>query len=126
MHPDKLCSRYPRMNRKKSPIRAQMELMKSVLPTVLLALSFAASAEAGAFAFSSQPDNGDNVVRGGVTTGGDNSETFEGERRIDGGTVQKVVLAATTSGIRLTSQHEIGKRQQRLVLSDSAGRQNEG
>ena len=75
-----------------------MELMKSVLPTVLLALTFtfAASAEAGTFAFGAQSGYKDNGVSRGMTAGGEfnnkrmqiaeiqertrgnNSEAFEG------------------------------------------------
>jgi hypothetical protein len=120
-----------------------MELMKTVLPTVLLALTFAASAETGTFSPSAQSEYRDNAVSRGMTPGGgfndkrvriaeiqertrsDNSEPFEGERRIDGNTVRRVVLAATTSGIRLVSQHEVGKQRQGSGLSNSAGRQNE-
>ena len=119
-----------------------MEFMKSVLSTVLLALSFAASAEAGAFASIAKPDYKDNAMSQGMAadgefnnkriteiqerTRGDNSEAFEGERPIDGGTDQKVVLAATTTtGIRLTSPHDAGNQQQRVVLSTSNERQNE-
>jgi len=121
-----------------------MELMKSVLPTVLLALIFAVSAQAGAFAFSSQPDYEDNFLsremsasgafnnkRSQITeikkrTVGDNSEAFEGERQVDGSEVQKIVLAEKMSDLRLTAQHEVDKQQERVVLSNSDGRQNEG
>lgn len=134
----------PTHESKKPPIRVQMEFMKSVLSTVLLALAFAASVETGAFASSAQPDYKDNAVKGMATgefndkrmqiaeiqerTRGNNDEVFEDERWIDGSMAQKIVRVATTSGIRLTSQHEAGKQQQTVqtvALSNSAERQNE-
>lgn len=119
-----------------------MEFMKSVFSTVLLALTFAASAEAGALASSAQPDYGDNAVDRGMATGdeyndnriqvteikeierGPNSEAFESESQRDSGTVQKIALAST-SGVRLASQHGVSNQQQAEVLSNSTGRPNE-